>query len=169
MPSTAPRARKSGERRVLSGVGEIRAAVVRATAGADRSIAILTPNLEPDLYDHEDFLEALKRFILARSFARVKVLITRPSSTLKSGNDLVGMGRRLNSYIEFRNLRPELGERRDAFFITDEAAIIYRIRGDQWEAIWDPCEPAIARYYLKSFDELWHACAPEPELRHSQL
>jgi len=161
--------RRSSERTVLSGIDEIRAAVITATGTAHRSISILTPDLEPQIYAHEDFLEALKRFVLARSFARVKVLISNPSRTLKSGNDFVSMGRRLNSYIEFRNLKPELGERNDAFFIADDAAIIYRTRNDAWEAVDVPCEPGISRHYLASFDELWHACATEPELRHSQL
>lgn len=160
---------RQGARQILTGKAEIKAAIIDATSKADRALAILTPDLEPDIYDQEDFLEALKRFILARGFARVRVLITRPSRALKSGNDFVSMARRLNSYIEFRHLRPELGERDDAFFIADERAIIYRKSADHWDAMSDPCEPAVARYYLDSFDELWHACALEPELRHSQL
>jgi hypothetical protein len=166
-PITKPA--KNGERQVLTSKAEVKAAVIEATSNANRALAILTPDLEPEIYDQEDFLEALKRFILARGFARVRVLITQPSRTLKSGNNFVTMARRLNSYIEFRNLRPELGVREDAFFIADEQAIIYRARIDSWDAMSDPCEPAIARYYLDSFDELWHACATEPELRHSLL
>jgi hypothetical protein len=160
---------KKGVRQLLSGREEIRAAIVEATAHAERAIAILTPDLEPDLYDQEDFLECLKRFLLARSFARVRVLITQPSRALKSGNNFVSMGRRLNSYIEFRNLKTELGERTDAFFIADQQSIVYRTRIDTWDGIAEPFEPAVARYYLDTFDELWHACAMEPELRHSQL
>ena len=169
MSEPAPRAAKQGVRQILTGKAEIKAAIIEATSNAVRALAILTPDLEPDIYDQEDFLEALKRFILARGFARVRVLITRPSRTLKSGNNFVSMARRLNSYIEFRNLLPELGERTDAFFIADERAIVYRKNADCWDAMSDPCEPAVARYYLDSFDELWHACATEPELRHSQL
>jgi hypothetical protein len=169
MSETERRAGKQGVRQILNGQAEIKAAVIEATANADRSLAILTPDLEPAIYDQEDFLEALKRFILSRGFARVRVLVTRPERTLKSGNNFVSMARRLNSYIEFRDLLPEFGERQDAFFIADERAIIYRKNADIWDAMSDPCEPAVARYYLDSFDQLWHACAPEPELRQSQL
>lgn len=169
MSEPARKSEKQGVRKILAGKLEIKAAIIDATAKADRTLAILTPDLEPEIYDQEDFLEALKRFILSRGFARVRVLITRPSRALKSGNDFVSMARRLNSYIEFRHLLPELGQRDDAFFIADERAIVYRKCADQWDAMSDPCEPAVARYYLDTFDELWHACAPEPELRHSQL
>jgi hypothetical protein len=170
MPRPAEKKKKKrGERQVLCGKDEIKAAIVQATANASRTIAILTPDLEPEIYDQEEFLEALKRFILSRGFARVKVLITNPARTVKNGNNFVSMGRRLNSYIEFRHLKPELGMREDAFFIADEAAIVYRSRSDSWDAVADPHEPAIARHYLSSFDQIWHACATEPELRHSQL
>ena len=169
MPQSAQQGRTPGERQVLSGKDEIKAAIIAAAAHAQRSLTILTPDLEPELYDQEDFLECLKRFLLARSFARVRVLITNPSRTLKSGNNFVSMGRRLNTYIEFRNLKPELAQRDDAFFIADEQAIVYRTRSDSWKGMADPCDPAVARYYLDSFNELWHACATEPELRHSQL
>ena len=160
---------RQGQRELLSGKDEIRAAVIEATGNARRALAILTPDLEPEIYDHEAFLDALKRFILARSFARVRVLITQPSKTLKSGNNFVAMARRLNSYIEFRHLKPQFGERTDAFFIADEQSIIYRTRIDSWDGMCDPCEPAVARYYLDSFDELWHACATDEELRRSLL
>ncbi len=90
-------------RRVLSTREEVLAAVVEITGRGHRALAILTPNLEPEIYDHEKFLEALKKFILARAFARVRVLITDPARAMKSGNQFVTMGRRLNSYIEFRN------------------------------------------------------------------
>jgi hypothetical protein len=160
---------RQGERRLLSGKEEVKAAIIAATAGAKRTLAILTPDLEPEIYDQEDFLDVLKRMILARGFARVRVLITHPSRTMKSGNNFVAMARRLNSYIEFRHLKPELGERTDAFFIADERAIVYRARIDTWDGMSDPCEPAVARYYLDAFDELWQACATDSELRRSLL
>jgi len=169
MSEAATKGGKQGERRVLSGKDEIRAAVIEATANATRALAILTPDLEPELYDQTDFLDALKRFILARGFARVRVLVTQPSRSLKTGNEFVAMADRLNSYIEFRHLKPEIATRDDAFFIADEKAIVYRTHWDAWDGMSDPCEPAVARYYLDSFDELWNACATEAELRRNMF
>ena len=60
---------------MLTNVGEVRAAVMQVTGVANRTLSILTHDLEPDVYDHDDFLETLKKFILARTFARVRVLI----------------------------------------------------------------------------------------------
>jgi hypothetical protein len=154
-----------GVREVFTSKAEARAAVVDITSRANRSLAILTPDLEPEIYDHDDFLETLKRFILARSFARVRVLICDPTRAIKNGNRFVDMGRRLNSYIEFRNIKPECGEHKEAFCIADDQAIVYRARSDSWEGMSDTHEPTIARKYLESFDSLWNACEVDPSLR----
>jgi hypothetical protein len=158
-----------GIRQVLSSVEEVRAAVVEVTRLATRSLSILTHDLEPEVYDHDDFLETLKRFILARSFARVRVLIVQPNRVIKTGSRFVTMGRRLNSYIEFRNAKPEFRDGHEAFFIADEHALVYRARAESWHGMSDTHEPAVARLYLGRFDTIWNACEIEPELRQMQL
>jgi hypothetical protein len=169
MPDTKEPTKTRGVRQVLSTLEEVRAAVVEVTSLANRTLSILTHDLEPDIYDHDDFLETLKRFILARSFARVRVLIVDPNRVIKTGSRFVSMGRRLNSYIEFRNVKPELRDRPEAFCIADEHALVYRARAESWQGMSDTYEPAVARIYLTTFDSLWNACEIEPELRQLQL
>lgn len=161
--------RTRGVRQVLSTKDEIRAAIVEITGLANRGLVILTPDLEPDIYDHDDFLETLKRFVLARSFARVRVLISEPARSMKIGNRFVDMGRRLNSYIEFRNVKPEYRNRTEAFCIADDLAIVYRARSDSWEGMSDTYEPAVARKYLDIFDELWQACEVDSDTRQLRV
>jgi hypothetical protein len=169
MAQVIQEAKRRGVRQVLSSKEEIRAAVAQVTGVADRALAILTHDLEPEIYDHDDFLETLKRFILARPFARVRVLIADPVRAMKDGNRFVSMGRRLNSYIEFRNVKPQYRNHAEAFCIADEHAIVYRARAESWEGMSDTYEPAVARRYLNMFDELWQACEIEPELRQLHL
>jgi hypothetical protein len=169
MPDTREQLKTRGVREVLSTVEEVRAAVVEIVKLANRGLSILTHDLEPQIYDHDDFLETLKRFILARSFARVRVLIMDPNRVIKTGSRFVTMGRRLNSYIEFRNVKPEYRTHPEAFCIADEVALVYRARADSWQGMSDTHEPAVARLYLSSFDTIWSACEIEPELRQMQL
>jgi hypothetical protein len=158
-----------GVRQVLTNVAEVRAAVIQVTVVATRTLSIMTHDLEPDVYDHDDFLETLKKFILARTFARVRVLILEPARVLLSASRFVAMGRRLNSYIEFRRVPPELANHPDAFFIADEQALVYRVRAESWEGMSDTYEPAVARMYLSKFESLWNACEIEPEVRQHQI
>ncbi len=158
-----------GIRQMLTGVAEVRAAVIQVTGVANRTLSILTHDLEPDVYDHDDFLETLKKFILARTFARVRVLILDPARVLLSASRFVAMGRRLNSYIEFRRVMPELSGHPEAFFIADEHALVYRARAETWDGISDTYEPAVARMYLSKFESIWNACEIEPEVRQLQI
>jgi hypothetical protein len=52
--------------RVIGSLEEMRAAVDAVAASAQRLMTIYTPDLEPDLYDQNGFLEIVKRFVLAR-------------------------------------------------------------------------------------------------------
>jgi hypothetical protein len=158
-----------GIRQVLTSVAEVRAAVTQVTGVANRTLSILTHDLEPDVYDHDEFLETLKKFILARPFARVRVLILDPARVLLSASRFVAMGRRLNSYIEFRRVTPDLANHPEAFFIADEQALVYRARAESWQGVSDTHEPAVARMYLTKFESLWNACEIEPEVRQLQI
>ena len=151
-------AKPRGERQIISTKDELLAAVVEITSRAERTLAIMTPDLEPPIYEDVAFLDALKRFVLAKSFARVRVLITDPERAMKNGNQFFQMGSRLNSYIEFRSLKPELQPHDAAFCIADGRAVVYRARSDSWEGMVDTFAPPVAGKYLGLFDELWQAC-----------
>ena len=162
-------AKAKGSRRIVSTNSEVRAAVVEVASMATRAMAIFTHDLEPDIYDHDAFLDTIKRFVLARSFARIRVLIVDPSRAVKNGNQFVTIGRRLNSYIEFRNVKEEFRDHPEAFCIADDHALVYRADANRWEGMADTHEPVVARHYLDMFDELWHACELDPELRQLHL
>ena len=68
------------------------------------------------------FLEPLKRLVLARGHARLRVLISDPARVVREGNRFVQMARRLTSYIELRNVPPEFRDNPAAFIIADDHA-----------------------------------------------
>ncbi len=161
--------RTQGRRWVLAAKEDTLAAAIEIAEVAQRGLAILTPDLEPGVYDHERFLEIVKRLVLAKRFARVRVLIAEPQRTVRLGNRLVGLGRRLNTYIEFRNVHEDYREHREAFLLADDVALLYRINHARWEGIADTYEPAVARRYLNLFDEIWTASETSQELRQLRI
>ena len=97
--------------RVISSLEEMRAAVEAVAASAQRLMSIYTPDLEPDLYDQNGFLEIVKRFVLARRFAKARVLLSDSGRLLRDNNRFIAMGRRLTSCID---IRPAAGSRQAA-------------------------------------------------------
>lgn len=168
-PDDAHPERTQGRRWVLATVEDTLAAAIEIAAVARRGISILTPDLEPGVYDHERFLEIVKHLVLAKRFARVRVLISDPQRTIRLGNRLVGLGRRLNTYVEFRNVDSRFREHREAFLLADDVALLYRINHTRWEGIADTYEPAVARRYLGLFEEIWAASENSRELRQMRV
>jgi len=157
--------REKGRRWVISTREELRQAVIDVAGEAKRRMSILTHDLEPGIYDDPDFLEIVKKLCLSQAYARVRVLIADPTRAIKNGNNFVHLGRRLNTYIEFRHIREDLRTHAEAFCIADETALVYRLQADRWEGIADTFEPAVAKLYGKMFDEIWQASVVELEFR----
>jgi len=143
----------------------MRRAAIEVAGEATRRLSIFTHDLEPGIYDDPDFLEVVKHLILSQRYARVRVLICDPVRAIKNGNAFVALGRRLNTYIEFRHVREDLRTHAEAFCIADETALVYRLQAGRWEGIADTYEPSVARVYGKMFDEIWQASEVEIEFR----
>ena len=165
----AEQTERTGERWVLSSRADMRAAATAVCARAERKVSIMTRDLEPGIYDHPEFVDAVKKLILSRRFARVRVLISDPSRAIKNGNRLVTMGRRLNSFIEFRNVHDDYREVPEAYCIADDRAIAYRLDATRWDGIADNDTRPVARTYLQTFDEIWAASEVENEFRNLHL
>ena len=158
-------AREKGRRWVISTKDEMRLAAIETVREATRKVSIFTHDLEPGIYDDPDFLEVVKRLVLSQTYARVRVLIADPSRAIKSGNNFVHLGRRLNTYIEFRHVREDFRTHAESFCIADEVSLVYRLQASRWEGIADTYEPAVAKLYSKMFDEIWLASEVEMEFR----
>jgi len=158
-------AEQNSKRWVISTKEEMRQAAIEVVSEASRKVSIFTHDLEPGIYDDPEFLEIVKRLVLSQTYARIRVLISDPSRAVKNGNNFVHLGRRLNTYIEFRHVREDLRTHAEAFCIADETALVYRLQASRWEGIADTHEPAVAKLYSKMFDEIWLASEVETEFR----
>jgi hypothetical protein len=147
--------RAENHRWILSSRDETRRAAVAVAASARRSLAILTPDLEPGIYDHNDFLDVAKRLVLSKPWAKIRMLVSDPGRAIRNGNKFVGVARRLNTYIEMRNAHRDYAGHREAFMIADDHGLVYRVDGSRWEGIADANDPIVTRRYLELFDTIW--------------
>jgi len=142
---------------VLSTFDEVRAATETVAASGQRLISIMTPDLEPEIYDQAALLEIIKRFVLGHSFAKVRVLMRDQARLSNGANRFIAMAHRLTSYLEIRIRAPQYRELSAAYCIADDRAIVYRLRADRAEGIAGFNNPPIARQYLQEFDAVWQA------------
>jgi hypothetical protein len=159
----------AGSRSILSTLDEYRATVAELATRAHRSLSIYTPDLEPLLYDQDSFLEPMKRLVLARSHARLRVLISDPGRVSREPNRFMQMARRLTSYIDLRNVSTEYRNNPCSFIVADDKAIAYRQQASRWDGIVEFNDVALVRRYLAYFDEVWAGSLIQPELRATAI
>jgi hypothetical protein len=151
----------SGSVEVVESLDEMRNAINRVASSAQRLMSIYTPDLEPEIYDQSAFLEIVKRFVLARRFAKVRVLLDHRARLVRDQHRFIAMSRRLTSYIDLR-VAPQPGEQRAAaYIIADDRAIAYRVQAGSWDGVADYNNPPVARMHLAEFDAAWIACEPD--------
>ena len=83
--------------------------------------------------------------MLARSHARLRVLISDPGRAVREGNRFMMMARRLTSYIDLRNVASEYRSNPCSFIIADDKAIVYRQQCSRWEGMVDFDDIAIVK------------------------
>jgi hypothetical protein len=145
---------------VLTTLEDVRAASRRAVGNARRLLSIYTLDLEPGLYEQPAFVDLVKRFLLAHSFAKIRILTQRPVP-YGSPHKLAAMRRRLSGHLDIRTVDPQFAARTSGLLIADDRAIVYRAQATSWEGVAGFEQQPIARLYLSEFDEMWLASVPK--------
>jgi len=156
-------------RSILSTLEEVRAATLRCAASATRMLTMYTQDLEAQVYDQPAFIDTVKRLVLARGYAKVRVLLVEPSRAVYESSRFIALARRITSHIEIRHANPAYRKDPCAFLVADDRAVVYRLDAKRWDGMAEMNDPAVARLYLDRFDEVWLASAPDAETRQLHL
>ena len=146
-------------RAVLSTPAEMREQLLQVTRTAEHSLCIYTAELSPDLYGQAAFLKALKHLVLARRYARVRILSSAPATLDEHTQPICTMAMRLPSLIEIRSV-PAADMGAAEFVVADGRALVYRIHRNRWDGMVEHNDPAVAKFYLTHFDSAWSDATP---------
>ena len=155
--------------REVSTAAENRDAALEIARLARRELAILTRDLEPQIYDDAEVLDAIKSLALSGSRAKVRILLIDATRAIKDGNRLVELSRRLSSFVEIRKPHRDYLDIAESFIIADEKGLLYRKLATRWEGIVDPSDPMQARDRLKLFNDIWQRSHGDPETRQLRI
>lgn len=139
-------------------------------AQARRELSILTPDLEPALYDQQPFLQAVRRLAVERAgHLPVRVLLIDAESAIRRGLRLVELARRLSSSVQIAVAPEELAEQCDAFLVADDAGYCLRRPADSGSALIDFANPSKVRLLRRDFKAVWDQAGAAMELRRLHL
>jgi len=130
-----------------------------------RHIRILSNDLEPALYNHDEFARALSRLIRSYRNAEIRILIIDSRSLAQSNHVLLALRRRLNSAIQIRKISDITEPLRENYLVVDGRGLLcYSVQ--EPELAWaDYNNVPLAVDYSTRFDELWNHAEDDPNLR----
>jgi hypothetical protein len=138
---------------------EMREQLLALTRSAEKHLAIWTLNLDKGLFESSLFVDVLKRFVLARRHARVRLLMPELPTSTDQKHALLSMAERLPASFEIRtigNAPLDAGE----LFLSDDRGVLYRIHMDRWDGMSNQNDPLVTRFYMTQFDASWRIAMP---------
>ena len=153
------------ERLSLDDAKEIGQVSLDMAMQATRELLILGPTLDPSLYDHPPFAQAVQRLALARPNPSVRILLCDPRVAIQNGHRLIELARRLTSRIAILRIAEEDRDRTEAFLVADALGYVHRRQADRMEATANYNDALEARRLRLEFEQLWERGSTDPELR----
>jgi len=133
------------------------------------TLEIFSRELDPELYDRQDFLDAVKQLCLRNRKARIRVLVQDPQPAVKRSHRLIELSHRLSSSIDIRRPNQDYNRYNEAFMIADECGLVHFPLADQFEGTSNFYNPVEARRKLDFFNEVWERSESQTEFRRLHI
>lgn len=154
---------------VLHSMQEYRELARLMVAQTQRSLDLITPDLEPPVYDQLNFLDALKQLALKSRVARIRILVQDNGLIRQQGHRLVELAQRLPSAIEIRKPDREYGDFTESFLLADETAYLRRNLLERYEASACFNDRLKVSQLEEIFVDAWERGEPDMELMRLHL
>ena len=148
---------------------ERRTLAVALARQARASLCILSPDLEPAVYDAREFVAAVTALITGSRRAEVRVIVRDPAAVARRGHRLVTLAHRLDSRVHLRRPDEERCEAAGAFLIADATGYLQRMTTERRAATANLHDPARVHELQRTFDALWEYSVPTGELQRLYL
>jgi hypothetical protein len=144
---------------VFTSQQEMREQLLNLTRGAEKHLAIWSGDLDRGLFESTAFLGAVKRFVLARRHARVRLLTPQLPSSIDTRHALLDMAECLPASFEVRTI-PDAPLDAGELLLSDDHGVLYRIHVDSWDGMSNQNDHLVTRFYMTQFDASWRIATP---------
>lgn len=134
-----------------------------------RELRVLSPQLDPRVFDQEDFLDALRAFVRHSRQSQVRILVQDARAIVQRGHGLLSLARRLPSSIELRRLAEHPEWNGETQVLRDRDSVLNLPGTESSKAFYRPGDRAGCEQAINRFEELWRAGVVDPEFRSLSL
>lgn len=156
---------EKGEYQRLETLEDNRRAAGEVARVAKRELALFSRDLEPLLYDRDDFISAVQALATRSRMSRIRIIAIDPGPSIRAAHRLVNLAQRFSSFIEVRRAAHDHAEVSETFLVADETGVLYRPISSRYEGYAGVHLPMEARLHLKTFEGIWTLAEPDVEFR----
>ncbi|TQV73535.1 hypothetical protein FKG94_17720 [Exilibacterium tricleocarpae] len=151
---------------LLGDLDAFRTHALEMTAHAQRSIDILSAELDFPLYNQEGFQQALSALARRSRNSRIRILVKSTQPMVEKGHLVAQLAQRLPSKLQIRRLNQPPQDDAMAYLIADRELLLYKNDEEQYQGFANYAARPEARRLLEEFTYLWEQQArPDPQLR----
>ena len=132
---------------------------------AQRSVIIISRQLDARLYNNSEFTTAVRDFTLSSRHARLRILVQDSGPAIQSGHGLIELSQRLSSFIEIRIPDHQHANYNYAFLVVDAGGYLYREQADLYTAHCSFADRKYADELSRKFEDIWESSQPDVNLR----
>ncbi len=130
-----------------------------------RTLNIISRELDPLVFDTDEFADAVKYLALRHRHARIQIIVFEPDTIIKRGHRLLDILARLSSFIEIRKAHYSFDEYNECLMVADATGYIHRENGERFEGTANFKDLRQSKNLLNQFEEMWEMATPDPNFR----
>jgi hypothetical protein len=136
---------------------------------ANRTLEIVSRDLDPRVYANGDFVEAVKNIALKSRHSRIRIVVLDANAVVTRGHRLLELAARLSTFIEIRVPGQSHRDFNQAIYIADGAGVIHRLLSDRYDGVANFNDRSLAGELLRKFDNMWEHASGDPSMRRLRL
>ena len=147
-----------------------RAAMLAVMATARRELCLFTRDLDPDLFEHAELLDAFRRVAIGEAQMRIRILVLEPVRARADGHRLVALAQRLTSIFAFRTPVEEVDRQyAGSYLISDRGAWFERPLASRFDGEGSTYGPGRRAQLHDAFNAVWERSEDCSEMRRLEI
>jgi hypothetical protein len=150
---------------LLDGIEDFRSYSIELLHQSNRQIAILSRQLDEQVYATSAYVQALSDFVRSSRHCQVQILVKDTKHAIEAGHPLVRLAQRLSSKVHVRKIIQEPNNKEMGFILGDTAKLLYKNDDSTYRGFYNTAAPREVKQFREEFNYLWQYAEPEPEFQ----
>jgi len=149
----------------LNSAKDFQEKVMELVLQAQKRLTIFTPNLEPELYDNNAFVDATLQLMKRSRHTEIRILALETKHLVEGGHRLLKLLRYTDQQFQLKKTGGDPTSKIAAYFICDDHSIIRRQDAGVYQGLCYTEDRARVKNQQDEFDLLWAKAIPDADLR----